>query len=219
MREGTEHHIAVRKTARYFVLGDSEAATESWYVLHGYRQSASRFMRRFAELDDGTRTIVAPEALNRFYVTPELGRHGPKSRVGGTWMTREDRLTEIDDYVAYLDALRDHMVSDDATTTVLGFSQGVATASRWAVLGKVRPARLILWGDYLPPDLDMAEAAAALNGTELIIVRGSEDPSLDEALRLKEERRLGEAGIRYRFVSYRGGHDIDRETLLEIAAQ
>ena len=69
------------------------------------------------------------------------------------------------------------------------------------------------------PNDEHAEAAAALNGTELIIVRGSEDPSLDEALRLKEERRLGEAGIRYRFVSYRGGHDIDRETLLEIAAQ
>jgi hypothetical protein len=48
---------------------------------------------------------VAPEGLSRFYF--EGGFHGPGSKVGATWMTREDRLAKIEDYVGYLDALHD----------------------------------------------------------------------------------------------------------------
>ena len=218
MTEPREHHIEVRRTARYYVLGETESPTALWYVLHGYRQTAERFIQRFTALAGGSRGVVAPEALNRFYVSREPGRHGPASMVGGTWMTREDRENEIRDYVGYLDAVSERVGSIDVSTTVLGFSQGVATASRWVTYGHVRPERLILWGDYLPPDLDMQKASTALADAELIIVRGTEDPSLDEELRLQEEARLERAGIAHRFVSYAGGHDIDQETLTALAS-
>lgn len=212
-----EHHLTIERTARYWTRGPS-TAPELWIVLHGYKQLARRFLRRFEPIDDGSRSIVAPEALSRFYISAEPGRHGPTSIVGATWMTREDRETEIRDYVGYLDRLLSHVRGEHhRRVTVLGFSQGVATASRWVTLGAVRPDRLILWGDVSPPDLDLVRAAEALRQVDVVLVRGDEDRALAPALVEEERARLDGAGIRYRLRSYRGGHDIDAETLVDLA--
>lgn len=216
MRRGPrEAHIRVGRTARYYVLGPEEGPDETWFVLHGYQQLAGRFVQRFRVLDDGRRRIVAPEALSRFYVSQEPGRHGPDSKVGGSWMTREDRLVEIADYVAYLDALREETAV--GPVTVLGFSQGVATAARWACMGARPVQRLILWGDHLPPDLDPPRATRALSGVEVILVRGSRDPVLERDAAEKEEAWLRRQGIRFRIEGYDGGHEIDPRLLTELA--
>lgn len=214
-----EHHLEVRRTARYWTLGPASGAASFWMVLHGYKQLARRFLRRFECLDDGRRRIVAPEALSRFYVEPAPGRHGPESVVGATWMTREDRQAEIRDYVAYLTDVveHEHAGSPAAPKTLLGFSQGVATAARLAVLGSVRFGRVVLWGDTLPPDLDMSRAARRLDGVELILVRGAEDRAVGEKRVAEERARLEAAGIAFRLVEYDGSHDIDEATLREIA--
>src|SRR5207249_11468139 len=137
-----EHHIDVTRTARYFTLGGSgSGVAEVWFVCHGYGQLAGRFIRYFAALDDGTRLIVAPEALARFYLGEVTGPSANR-KIGASWMTREDRLTEIDDYVRYLDALFQEVLRRleprAPRVTALGFSQGAATVSRWATLGKSR---------------------------------------------------------------------------------
>ncbi len=49
-------------------------------------------------------------------------------------MTKEDRENEIADYVDFLDAVFGEVVTPGARVTVLGFSQGVATAARWLAL-------------------------------------------------------------------------------------
>lgn len=221
-REGAqEHHISVTRSARYWTRGDPKLADEVWFVLHGYMQLARRFLRRFEPIDDGRRLIVAPEGLSRFYIGQEAGRHGSTSIVGATWMTREDRKFEIRDYVAYLDALADQL-RDAApkkvrSVTVLGFSQGVATATRWVTHGHLRPDRVILWGDSTPPDLDLERAAIALSGVELVLVRGDADAALDPRLLAEERARLMHAGIESRTVTYAGGHDIDTPTLKALA--
>jgi len=216
--DAVERHLEVARTARYWVLGEEVAAPrEAWFVLHGYGQLARRFLRRFQALDDGTRRVVAPEALSRFYSGDGTGRHGPGSVVGATWMTREDREREIDDYVGYLDRLDaavGAMLPGGVPRTVLGFSQGVATAARWTVLGAIRPARLILWGDFLPPDLDLGRARDAWARTEVLLVRGTRDPALSDAARTRRESEaVAAASLGLREVAYEGGHDIDQETL------
>ena len=97
-----EHSIKVRRSARYYTLGpdDERAVRDVWFVLHGYGQLAAQFIGIFEALNDGTRLIVAPEALNRFYVAGVETAPAAERGVGATWMTREDRLNEIDDYVA-----------------------------------------------------------------------------------------------------------------------
>src|SRR5712691_3738407 len=98
-----EYHIGVTRTARYFTLGGSpREVAEVWFVCHGYGQLAGRFLRHFEPLAGGTRLLVAPEALSRFYVE-DTTVPARERKVGATWMTREDRLSEIDDYVRYLD--------------------------------------------------------------------------------------------------------------------
>ena len=107
------HHLSVPRTARYHVLGAmSQGLREIWIVCHGYGQLAARFLSWFAPLDDGTRLIVAPEALSRFYLDDRPGAIHTESRVGATWMTREDREHEITDYVRYLDVLHDTLRRD-----------------------------------------------------------------------------------------------------------
>ena len=212
----TEHHITVSRTARYFVLGPAAAdAMEVWFVLHGYGQLAGRFLRHFAPLDDGTRCFVAPEGLSRFYV--EAGRN---DKIGASWMTREDRLAEIDDYVRYLDLLHTVVLqrrSGPCPVTVLGFSQGTATASRWLARGSVRADRLILWGGEVPPDLDLAAARDRWATTVLTLVVGSSDRFITAKVLASDEQRLSEHGIAYRVVAFEGGHDLESAVLKRVA--
>jgi predicted esterase len=217
-----EHHLSVRRSARYYTCGPlDESATEVWIVCHGFAQLAGRFMRHFHPLDDGKRLIVGPEALNRFYVEQTPGPHGPDSKVGATWMTREDRLTEIEDYVGYLDALSDEIFAkvprDNATLTVLGFSQGVATVARWAVQGRTRPDHLILWAERLPPEIDLGAGADKLVAIpKLSVVAGLKDLEAQRVLPLEKER-LQRLGLRYTLHSFDGGHHLDEEMLLRLA--
>jgi len=212
-----EHHVEVVRTARYWTLGDPKEATDVWFVLHGYKQLARRFLRRFESIRAPGRLIVAPEALSRFYARPEPGRHGPSSVVGASWMTREDRLNEIRDYVAYLDRVAAEVLRRPARVTVLGFSQATATAARWVTMGAVPVDRLVLWAGYVPHDQDPGRAAEVFARTDLILVRGDEDPGLDDELAGQERAALERAGVTCRMVEYAGGHEIDQETLAALA--
>src|SRR5207247_9831140 len=110
-----EHHLSVAKTARYFTLGErSGGGRPVWFACHGYGQLAGRFLEKLRVLDDGTRYLVAPEGLSRFY----LSESPTERRVGASWMTREDRLAEIADYVQYLDAVYQHVFGVRARSQV-----------------------------------------------------------------------------------------------------
>ena len=208
-----EHHLSVPRTARFFTLGKEAAATELWFVLHGYGQLAARFIRHFEPLDDGSRLVVAPEGLSRFYI--EANR---ADKIGASWMTREDRLVEIADYVRYLDAV--YAAVGGATAprvVVLGFSQGTATAARWLATGSARADRLILWGGEVPPDLDLAAARARWPETGVTLVAGSTDPFITAKILTRDEARLRENGIVYQVERFEGGHELDAEVLRRIA--
>lgn len=216
-----EHHIPVGRTARYYTLGPTGAAVrEAWLVCHGYGQLARYFLRRFAPLDDGTRLIVAPEGLSRFYLSDPGGSHA-KARVGATWMTREDRLHEIQDYVACLDAVWERVVAGmpggDVRLVALGFSQGVATACRWAALGTSSVDALILWAERVPPDLDLAAAAERLRRMRITLVAGAADPALPAGAPVEERDRLAGYGIPSEVVTFAGGHELDADTLRSLA--
>lgn len=211
-----EHHLSVPRTARYFTIGaDLKAADEIWFVLHGYGQLAGRFLRHFASLAVGRRAVVAPEGLSRFYLEGDA-----RDKVGASWMTREDRLTEIDDYVHYLDVVYAEVARDrrpGGGIHVLGFSQGTATACRWLVQGRAQADRLILWGGEVPPDLDLAIARQRLQGTTVVLVVGSDDQFITAKVLARDEQRLRDHGIAYRVERFEGGHEIRSEVLARVA--
>jgi predicted esterase len=215
IREG---RLTVPRTARYALLGAQDGVVRDlWFVFHGYGQLAPRFLRSFEPLDDGSRLIVAPEALSRFYLdTAESGRHA--TRVGASWMTRECREQEIADYLGYLDALLEHVLetlaSPPARTVVLGFSQGAATAARWATRGRVASELLISWGAMLPPEI----SPEALQHRMVRFVAGTADEYVDqEAMRVQAAGLAGQ-GVRVEVSSFQGGHLIDASALEQAAA-
>ena len=134
-------------------------------------------------------------------------------------MTREDRLAEIDDYVRYLDVLYDEVMRGAVAVpvTVLGFSQGTATAARWLAQGSVRAGRLILWGGEVPPDLDLAAARQCWEKTDVTLVVGSQDQYITPKVLSRDEQRLREHGISFRVEGFDGGHEIVPEVLGRIA--
>ncbi len=208
-----EHHLTVPRTARYVTLGPLDGTAEDvWFAFHGYGQLAPRFARTLDSLDDGRRLIVVPEGLSRYYVN-----HAARV-VGASWMTREDRLSEIADYIAYLDQLLDTLGSAIPVAvplTVLGFSQGTATACRWATAGRPEPARLVLWGGTMPPELDLA--GGALDDMEVVLVRGDADELYPAGTASGQAALLERHGVRHRSMSFEGSHELNRDLLLSLA--
>lgn len=215
----TPHQIVVPRTARYYTLGPLHGfPAELWIVCHGYGQLAGRFLGQFAPLDDGTRLIIAPEALSRFYLDPiPMRRHEPSPRIGATWMTREARDSEIGDYVNYLEqvvAEVRHPLSGAAPRiVVLGFSQGTATVCRWLATSELRAERLVLWGGAIPPELDLAAWAARLHGARITLVSGDADEMVPPSTITAEAERLSAAGVAFELLRHAGGHVIHADGL------
>lgn len=216
-----EHNLSVPRTARYVTLGDAAGAGQVWFACHGYGQLAARLLEKLRVLDDGRRYVVAPEGLSRFYLTESPAER----RVGASWMTREDRLNEIADYVRYLDAVYDEVFGrvDRARVSVhaLGFSQGTATVSRWTVMGRAQIDRLVLWGGELPPDLDLSlePGAGRLRAARLTLVYGRSDQFITPKVVRETVERLRTHGIPHREIPFDGGHQLEDSVLVHLAAE
>jgi predicted esterase len=217
------HHLRVHRTARYFSVGDLNGGgvRTIWVVLHGHGQLAEGFIRYFADLAAEDAVVVAPEALNRYYLVgvdvPAIDRP-----VGATWMTREDRASEIGDYVGYLDALYDEVLAPaaraGAALQVIGFSQGAATATRWTAQGSAPVRRLILWGGLVPPDSDLSRGQASLRGAALTLAVGTRDRYVTAEMLAAEEARLRQAGVSFDVIRFDGGHAVSRSVFPQLQA-
>lgn len=221
MAAAREHHLAVTRTARYHTLGEpSQALRNVWFVLHGHGQLSAYFIRNFAGLDDGTRLIIAPEALNRFYVEPTTFHSAGQARVGATWMTKEDRLSEIADYVGYLDRLHDDVFAalDRAAVrvTVLGFSQGGATACRWLCQGRARADTLVLWAGPVAAELTF-ETSGPLRAMKVLRVLGNGDDMAAPEYLAAEDARVAAMGLGTELIRFDGGHEMDPGVLRGLA--
>lgn len=214
MSSPVSHTIQVPRTARVATLGTPSDASVWWVVLHGYGQLAADFIRPFTPMTTANRAVLAPEALSRFYVDG-LETH---EDVGASWMTREAREQEIADYVRYLDAAVRSFSSDETLPSigVLGFSQGAATATRWALLGDTPVDRLVLWGGAPAHDLDLRSHAAALRAMDLTMVVGTDDPYLTPDRRTRIRKTLAHHDIPFALHTFEGGHRLDDSMLHEV---
>ena len=143
--------LDVEKKARYFQIGSAhDKVSTVWIVLHGYGMLSEFFIQKFEQIKDTNTLIIAPEALNRFYIDTNYGR------VGASWMTKEERQTDIDENIKYLNGLM-NMINKEIghnrfKINVLGFSQGGATACRWVFNSNIKIENLIMWAGDIPKD-------------------------------------------------------------------
>jgi predicted esterase len=186
---------------------------EIWIVLHGYGQLAEFFIRKFQSFDSPSRLFIAPEGTNYTYL------EGFKGRVGANWMTRHEREIAIANNHRYLDQLMDDLLagySVKPTVKVLGFSQGAATATRWASNWTGEIKQLILWAGGFAEDLKLESASLKFATAELIMVIGNQDKLIQpESIEIQEEL-IKKLGIRVKKYPFEGGHELDQELLGKI---
>lgn len=211
-----EFHLPVTQQARYFTSGPlSDEVEEVWIVLHGYGQLAEFFLKKFQPLFDPKRLFIAPEATHRYYLSGYTGR------VGASWMTREDRDTDIANYITFLTSLRTHLEGElgEVRWNVMGFSQGAATAVRWVTASEFSAERLVLWAGSFPPDIDLDRGRERFEEMELQVVVGENDEFFDEGRVQSARQWLDDRNISYAFSRFEGKHDIPKAALLRLYSQ
>ncbi|HYC83857.1 MAG TPA: alpha/beta hydrolase [Chryseosolibacter sp.] len=208
--------------ARYFKTGIlTDRTREVWFVLHGYGQLAGHFIKKFAVLEQHGICVIAPEGLSRFYLSDlSPGSRRANDRVGATWMTKENRLTDIENYISYLtEVYQAEMRGLNIPVTIVGFSQGSATVSRWAMSGKIAFDRLILWAGIFPPDMDFGNGSQILSRKKVVLVYGKRDPFLNDD-RFAEMKSLTEKlGVEVIRIEFDGEHEIHAPTLLHLVTR
>jgi predicted esterase len=207
----TQHTLEVPRTARYHVLGSPGADTRAVeFALHGYGQLARAFLAGLATRARPGRVLIAPEGLSRFYLRRGTGE------VGASWMTKEERGSEIVDTLRYLDRLAAAFETGGRTLSLLGFSQGAAAAARWAVLGTTRFARVTLWGCPLPHDLALEDHVERVRALRWIFAVGARDTTIDRSAVERDVLRVRSLGAEVVLHGFEGGHELDPELLARL---
>jgi predicted esterase len=203
-----EHHIVVPRSARYYTAGQKTPQTRKlWMVVHGYGQLAGLFVQKFEFLANETCFVVAPEAMNRFYLSDDW------TKVGASWLTKEHRLAEIDDNFRFLEAVLERVGAEGLELTVLGFSQGVSTVWRWLRRTRFTVRNVVLWAGSVPAEPSGLER---FPDARVFVVYGTQDPFVKpEKI---EEARAILAPFRCVPVIFEGGHVVPQETLAEVAS-
>jgi predicted esterase len=203
------HYLKVEKTARIVTYGDLSSAKQFWIIAHGYGHLATYFIEKFRSLDPSEHYLIIPEGLHRYYL------NGFSGKVGASWMTKEDREKDIEDYCAYLDSVYDAFIpaSKEKIINAFGFSQGGATICRWAANTNKIIDNLIVWGSVIPPDMKWEDDIEKLKKINWIYVAGSEDEFLNNEQQKEQIKTLSEKQIFPDTIIYVGKHDIQKEAL------
>ena len=208
--------ISVSKKARYYQIG---AATNSisrvFIVLHGYAMLSEFFIQKFKNLDDGNTLIIAPEALNRFYIDENY------NRVGASWMTKEERESDITENIEYLNSVIQIVCKEIGhekfNLNILGFSQGGATACRWIFSSQMKVNNLILWAGDIPMDTLTEKNKPRWNSFNTHLVMGKQDYLINDEMKAKFLSLMSNYKLNYKLTQYDGDHRIFPEVMLKLA--
>lgn len=207
--------LQIEKKARYFQLGNPGNDTSIvWVVLHGYGMLSEFFIQKFKKLENKNTLILAPEALNRFYIDTNYGR------VGASWMTKDERQDDIKENIKYLNSLMDQIIKEIGHNrfkiNVLGFSQGGATACRWLFKSGLKFENLIMWAGDIPKDTLTEDNRLKWNDMNTHLVMGKKDELINEEMKAKFLKLVTEYKLDYKLTLYDGDHRIYPDVLMEL---
>ena len=201
--------VQVKKTARLTLLkSELKQNSKLLIVLHGYGQLSTYFSKKFNSVQEGFDVLV-PEGLSRFYL------RGSSGRVGSSWMTKEERQSDILDNQNYLEQISSDFSGKYEEIVLLGFSQGGATAARFCYQKQHKIKGLILWGSVFPPDISQPEIEQ-FNGKKFFVLGKTDEYFNEENQKevLDLQKQLG-----YKTIQFSGGHDIEIDVLNEILGE
>lgn len=204
--------ITVERSMRYSLRKATGRTRVLVYILHGYGQLATYFIRKVQDILPEDVTIVVPEGLHRFYLS------GTSGRVGASWMTKEARELDIAENSLNLEQLHQHLLETFQPEKVLvaGFSQGGATAARWVAKSACSFDGFASWASVFPPDVAFPEHIGG-SDTKRFFILGSEDPFFDETTATEAKKTYTDAG--FEIWNFEGGHDLDPAIMTQLISQ
>ena len=205
--------ISITKTARYFFNEiDYKKVTTVVFALHGYGYLAKKFLRKLDFLTSESTLVVCPEGLSRFYFNNFSGK------VAASWMTKEDRLDEINDYCNYLNTVFDTIkpnINKNIRIVVLGFSQGTTTMCRWISKDYFKISDIIFCSGDIPEDVNYTQSKNFTNANTYYLY-GDKDVFLTKKVIEKIKIKIEKSGFRPKIKKFNGSHQIDEKSILEI---
>ncbi len=198
--------IFVESTAYYAVQypdAGLNRETISLVVLHGWGQNSRSFLRKFAALKHHNILIIAPQAPHQFYLDMAT------RKVGFGWLTAFDRDRGIATAVAALDTILRQVeveTREPLNPVLLGFSQGVSMAWRYAIYGAHSASGVIACGGDLPPDVEKALPGRVQ--FPVMLVHGRGDSIVPFSKSEAAETALRTIGISPEILYFDGGHDL-----------
>lgn len=208
-----EHHISFNFSAPYYTLNElTNQTTDVWIACPGYGQLAKYFIRRFDVFDAEKHFVIALQGLSKFYLPDQ-------KNVGASWMTKEDRETDMQNQKSYFDAvvadLFDRKSLSKFRVHLLGFSQGVSMITRIAAYAKIDFHTMVLWAGGFPPELNLSGFKHVSQDARLKVVIGNKDEyyALDRNYQPEVDKMEAALGLKPDIIVFDGIHEVKREVL------
>jgi predicted esterase len=126
-------------------------------------------------------------------------------------MTKEDRQDEIVDYINYLNKLFIELKLENKKINILGFSQGVATSSRWLSQVNFNINKLVFWAGEPAYDIDYSYLK---NVPNLYYVYGNQDLFIQEGQILKIQNQFN--SYLFEYINFDGKHELNTIVLTKL---
>ena len=210
-----KHNISFEFSSSYITYNQLTDNTENiWIVFHGYGQLSKYFIRRFDVLDRDKNYIIAPQGLSKFYVDEDY------KNVGASWLTKEDRGSDLLNQQKYLIKLMDELKLKIDFSKIkinfFGFSQGVSALTRLLMNYNMKVNNIIIWAGWVPDEFFNINKDV-LKDTNLFFVVGNKDKYYNNPIikgYLKKFKNILNKEIDYSV--FDGGHIVDRKVLKKI---
>jgi len=209
-----ERRVHFPSSNSYATLNTLQRSTHTvWIVFHGIGYLSRYFLKYFTELPSEEHFIIAPQAPSKYYLNNEY------KNVGASWLTRESTLEDLENVLAYVDAvMADQTLPDTCRINLLGYSQGASIALRWLCHSKHRCDKLILYAGGIPNEITPQDVQFLSGTTEVSIVYGKKDEFLTVERMAQEERKIHMLfGDKAQRISFDGGHEVRPEVLARFA--
>ncbi len=208
-----EHNIEVTKTAQYYT---NEAAPENckylWIMCHGYGMLAENILQKM-DWTDEDHFLISVEGLSKFYWD------GLRGRPAASWMTKKNRLTEIEDYSNLLSKVYEKyqsLISKETKIILFGFSQGGTTIWRWLHNKQIHFDAFLNYAGWVPEDISFdPEYIKSINQKALHMVYGDKDPYLTDAREEQLQEVAAKHGLQLKYKMFQGEHKIYPQVVQE----
>lgn len=204
-----EKQVSYQTTNTYETLNEfTHKTTNIWIVLHGIGYLSKYFIKYFEGLNTDENYIIAPQAPSKYYLKNEY------KYVGASWLTKENRVLETVNVLAYLDAVyAAEEFPKDCNLIVFGFSQGVSIATRWIASRKIQCNQIVLYAGGIPKELTPKDFDFLdYTKTQVSVLVGNKDQYLTAEILKYENVRIEELfhGNAKQQI-FEGGHEVKKE--------